>query len=147
MAAYDSPTRTFHRGFLSAPDMQQFRADLMADAIAAAAAAPKPARLQAQWVQGMVVSNGTMHLCYRAPYRGRIYSLDFANAAGSFAVQIAVDGVPVPGLEAVQVGTTPGSAQATGPVALGPGSDVTCIITNAAGTASDAVLSLNLSWT
>lgn len=111
-----------------------------------AGSARSAARMQAQWVSGAVVQNTTVHW-YDVPYNGTINSLTYFTGVGSFVVAIQINGVSVTGLSAITVNnTTAATATATAANTFTAGQRITALITGATTSPTNALLSLNATW-
>lgn len=104
-------------------------------------------RMQAQWDVGSIVQNGTFYFCFDAPYAGLINSLKHVCGTGSFTLDVQINGVDVTGLSAVTPTSTPTTTNATGANAFSQGGTISGIISSASGSPTNALLSLNISWT
>lgn len=105
------------------------------------------ARLQAQWVSGATVANGTVYLVADAPYAGTVNSLLYATGAGSFTASIQINAAPVTGMAGVIVSSaTPATVTATAANTFTAGQRITAVITGATGSPTDALLSLAVTW-
>lgn len=104
-------------------------------------------KLQAQWVSGAVVANGTVYLAFNTPYAGTINNLDYFAGNGSFIVAIQIEGVDVTGLSAVTVNSsTPANTAASGANTFSAGDTITAVISSATSSPTDALLNLNVTW-
>jgi hypothetical protein len=113
----------------------------------AAGSARSAARMQAQWVSGAVVQNDTIFFAYDPPYNGTINSLTYFTGVGSFTVAVKIAGTNVTGLSAVTVNnTTAATATATAANTFTAGQHITAAITGATSSPTDALLSLNVTW-
>jgi hypothetical protein len=110
-----------------------------------AATARNHGQLLAQFVLGTVASNGAFNFVYKAPYAGTITSLDSVSATGTFTLAVAINGTGVTGLGAVAVGTAANTV-ATAANTFAAGATITGTISAAAGAPTNAVLSLNVTW-
>jgi hypothetical protein len=105
------------------------------------------ARMQAQWVSGAIVINDTIYFAFDTPYGGTINALTYFTGNGSFSVAVQINGVSVTGLSAISVSSaTPTTANATGANTFATGARITGVITAATGSPTDALLSLNVTW-
>lgn len=105
------------------------------------------AKVQAQWVSGAIVANGTVYLAYKSPYAGTVDGMDYFAGNGSFTTAIKINGTNVTSLSAVTVNSpTPASTAATGANTLAIGDTVTAVITGATSSPTDSLLNLNLTW-
>jgi hypothetical protein len=105
------------------------------------------AKLQAQWVSGATVADGTVYLAYKVPYAGTVDTLDYFTGAGSFTVAIKINGTNVTGLSAVAVSSaTPAAATATAANTFSAGDTITAVISSTASAPTDALLNINLTW-
>ena len=104
-------------------------------------------RMQAQWDVGSIVQNGTFYFCFDAPYAGIINSLKHVCNTGSFTLDTQINGVDVTGLSAVTPTSTPTVTPATANNAFAQGGTISGIISSAAGSPTNALLSLNITWT
>jgi hypothetical protein len=105
------------------------------------------ARMQAQWVSGAIVQNDTIFFAYDPPYNGTINSLTYFTGVGSFTVAVKISGTNVTGLSAVLVNnTTAATATATAANTFTAGQHITAAITSATSSPTDALLSLNVTW-
>jgi hypothetical protein len=103
------------------------------------------ARMQMQWVSGVIVTNDTFYLGYDVPYDGTINSLSYFTGTGSFTVSIEIDGVSVIGLTDITVDNSVASTATANSTFLA-GQSITAVITNVAGSPTNALLSLNATW-
>jgi hypothetical protein len=101
--------------------------------------------LQAQWVLGTVAANGDFYFSYKAPYAGTVTSLDSLSTTGTFTLAVKINGTNVTGLSAVAVSTAANTA-ATAANTFSAGDTITGTISSASGSPTDAVLSLNATW-
>jgi hypothetical protein len=104
------------------------------------------AEIQAQWVMGAIVANGTFQFAYKARYGGTITTLNHVSTTGSFTVAVKINGTSVTGLSAVAVSSTPGTATASALNTFAAGDQITGVISSATGSPTDAVLNLNVTW-
>jgi hypothetical protein len=105
------------------------------------------ARPQIAWDAPAVVVNDTLFFVYDAPYAGVINSLTYFSTTGSFTVAVQIDGTPVTGLGAVAVsGATAQTATATGANGFAAGDRISAVVSGATGSPTDALLSLNVTW-
>lgn len=103
--------------------------------------------LQAQWVSGGVVTNGTFYFAFKAPYGGTIDSLDYFTANGSFTVDIEINTTGVTSLNAVAVSSsTPANTAASGANTFSAGDTIKGVISSTASAPTGAVLNLNVTW-
>ena len=115
--------------------------------IGPAGSARSAARMQAQWVSGAVVQNDTIFFAYDPPYNGTINSLTYFTGVGSFVVAVKIAGTNVTGLGAVTVNnTTAATATATALNTFTAGQHITAAISGATSSPTDALLSLNVTW-
>jgi hypothetical protein len=118
--------------------------------IAAAAAGGSgrtAARMQLAWDTGAVVTNDTVYFVYDAPYAGVVNSMTYFTGAGSFTVAVQIAGAPVTGLGAVAVSSaTAATATATAANTFAAGQRIAAVVTAATGSPTDALLSLNVTW-
>lgn len=105
------------------------------------------ARMQMEWPVGSGVSNGTVYFTYDAPYDGTITRMKHFCNTGSFTVAIQINGVSVTGLGAVTPTGTPTTTNATAVRTFTVGQRISAVITGATGSPTDALLSLNVTWT
>jgi len=104
------------------------------------------ARLQVQWTNSNV-SDDTVWLSYDTPYSGTINSLTYFTGNGSFNVAIQINGISVTGLSAVAVSSaTAATVNATAAKTFTAGQRITALITGSTGSPTDALLSLNVTW-
>jgi hypothetical protein len=101
--------------------------------------------LAAQWVLGTVAANGDFYFAYKAPYAGTVNSLDSLSGTGTFTLAVKINGTNVTGLSAVAVSTAANTA-ATAANTFSAGDTITGTISSASGSPTDAVLSLNVTW-
>lgn len=99
----------------------------------------------AQWVLGTVAANGDFYFAYKAPYAGTINSLDSLSTTGTFTLAVKINGTNVTGLSAVAVSTAANTA-ATAANTFSAGDTISGTISSASGSPTDAVLSLNVTW-
>jgi hypothetical protein len=104
------------------------------------------ARMQAQWVMGAIVENDTFWFAYNAPYGGTINSLEHFSLTGTFTVAVQINGTNVTGLSAVAVDASSTVTNATAARTFTAGQRITCIVSAATGSPTDALLSLNVTW-
>jgi hypothetical protein len=105
-------------------------------------------RMQLQWVTGAIVIDGTVWFCFDPPYDGTINSLTYFTGNDSFDVSVEIAGTPVTGLSSVAVSSsTPSTTDATGDNVFLAGNPVTGVISGTTGSPTDALLSLNVTWT
>jgi hypothetical protein len=103
--------------------------------------------MQLAWDTGAVVANDTVYFVYDAPYAGIINSMTYFTGAGSFTCNVQIAGVSVTGLGAVAVSSaTPATANATAANTFTAGQRIGVVITAATGSPTDALLSLNATW-
>lgn len=99
----------------------------------------------AQFVLGTIVSNGGFDFAYKAPYAGTVTSLDSVAGTGTFTLAVKINGTNITGLAAVAVGSAANTA-ATGADTFAAGDTISGTISAATGAPTDAVLSLNVTW-
>jgi hypothetical protein len=105
------------------------------------------ARLQLAWDTGALVANDTVYFVYDAPYAGTINSLTYFTGAGSFTCNVQIAGTSVTGLGAVAVSSaTAATVAATAANTFSVGQRIGVVITAATGSPTDALLSLNVTW-
>jgi hypothetical protein len=105
------------------------------------------ARMQLQWVTGAVVTNDTVYFAYDPPYPGTINSLTSFAGVGSFTLAVNIAGSPVTGLSAVTVNSpTPATTNASAANTFTAGQIIAGVITGAASSPTDVLLSLNVTW-
>jgi hypothetical protein len=105
------------------------------------------ARMQLAWDTGALVANDTVYFCWDAPYGGTINSLTYFTGAGSFTCNVQIAGTSVTGLGAVAVSSaTPTTTSATAANTFTAGQRIGVVITAATGSPTDALLSLNVTW-
>lgn len=103
-------------------------------------------KLQAQWVNGAIVTDDTVWMSYDAPYAGTINTLKHVTGTGSFTVAIKINGTNVTSLSAVSVSSTPATATATAANTFAAGDVITAVISAATGSPTGAMLSVDLTW-
>lgn len=108
--------------------------------------ARQSARMQISWASGAVVTNDTVYFVYDAPYPGTINSMTHFCTTGSFTVAVKIAGTNVTGLAAVSPTSTPTTTNATAANAFTAGQIISGVITSAASSPTDALLSLNVTW-
>ncbi len=101
--------------------------------------------MQAQWVLGTIILDGDFYFAYKALYAGTVTSLDSFSSTGTFTVNVKINGSSVTSLSAVAVSTAANHA-ATGANTFVAGDTITGTISSASGSPTDAVLSLNVTW-
>jgi hypothetical protein len=105
------------------------------------------ARMQLAWDTGAVVANDTLYFVYDAPYGGTVNSMTYFTGNGSFTCNVQIAGTSVTGLAAVAVSSaTPATATATAANTFTAGQRIGVVITAATGSPTDALLSLNVTW-
>jgi hypothetical protein len=105
------------------------------------------ARMQLAWDTGAVVTNDTVYFVYDAPYAGTINSMTWFTGAGSFTANVQINGTSVTGLAAVNVNSaTATTTTATAANIFTAGQRIGVVITAATGSPTDALLSLNVTW-
>ena len=105
------------------------------------------ANLQLQWVSGAVVTNDTAWFAYSAPFNGTINSLTYFCETGSFSVNVKIASTSVTGLAAINNNSaTPATTSATAANTFTAGQQILAVITSASGSPTDALLSLNVTW-
>jgi hypothetical protein len=105
------------------------------------------ARMQLQWPAGAVVQNDTVYFCYDAPYPGRINTLTYFAGVGSFTLAVQINGVSVTGLAAVSVASSaPATSNASALNTFTAGQRISGVITGAASSPADVLLSLAVTW-
>jgi hypothetical protein len=115
--------------------------------VATVTPARNSARPQIAWDAPAVVQNDTVYFVYDAPYAGAINSMTYFSTTGSFTVAVQIDGTPVTGLGAVAVsGATAQTATATGANTFAAGDRISAVVSGATGSPTDALLSLNVTW-
>jgi hypothetical protein len=115
--------------------------------VPATVASRNAARLQVAWDNPAVVVNDTVYFVYDAPYAGTINSLTYFTGAGSFTANAQINGASVTGLGAVAVSSaTPATATATAANTFTAGQRISAVLTSATGSPTDALLSLNVTW-
>ncbi|MES2055813.1 MAG: hypothetical protein V4564_07745 [Pseudomonadota bacterium] len=102
--------------------------------------------MQAQWVMGAIVVNGTFYFSYKTRYAGTITALDTISGAGTFTVAVKINGTNVTGLSAVSVTSSPATTSASGANAFAAGDTITGVVSSAASSPTNAVLNLNVTW-
>jgi hypothetical protein len=103
--------------------------------------------MQLAWDTGAVVANDTVYFVYDAPYNGTINSMTWFTGAGSFTANVQINGISVTGLAAVNVNTaTATTTNATAANTFTIGQRIGVVITAATGSPTDALLSLNVTW-
>jgi hypothetical protein len=117
------------------------------DAIFSACRTRSYARMQAAWPTGTVLVNSTVYFAYDAPYDGIINSMTHFCTTGSFTANVQINGVSVTGLSAVAPTSTPTTTNATAARTFTAGQRISCVLTSAAGSPTNALLSLNVTWT
>jgi hypothetical protein len=101
--------------------------------------------LAAQWVLGTVAADGDFYFAFKAPYAGTVTSLDSLSGTGTFTLAVKINGTNVTSLSAVAVSTAANTV-ATGANTFSAGDTITGTISSASGSPTDAVLSLNVTW-
>lgn len=96
---------------------------------------------------GAVLTNNTFWFTLNAPVPFTINSLTHQTGAGSFTANVQINGVSVTGLSAVSVTTSKTTTSATAANTVVEGDVITVVVTAAAGSPTDAVLSLNFTQT
>ena len=105
------------------------------------------ARMQLEWVSGAIVQNDTAWFVYDPPYAGTINSLQYFAGTGTFTAAVQINGTVVTGLSSVAVNSpTTGTAAATAANTFTAGQPITAVITGATSSPTDALLSLNVTW-
>jgi hypothetical protein len=105
------------------------------------------ARMQIAWDNPAIVVNDTVYFCWDAPYAGTINAMTYFTGAGSFTCNVQIAGTSVTGLGAVAVSSaTPATATATAANTFTAGQRIGVVITAATGSPTDALLSLNVTW-
>lgn len=99
----------------------------------------------AQFVLGTIVSNGSFDFAYKAPYAGTVTSLDSISGTGTFTLAVKINGTNVTSLSAVAVSSAANTV-ATGADTFAAGDTISGTISAASGSPTDAVLSLNVTW-
>lgn len=105
------------------------------------------ARLQVQWVSGAVVQDDTIYFVYDPPYPGRINSATYFCNVGSFDLEVQINGVDVTGLEALAPTSIPTTTPASAANTFAAGQPITGIISSSSGSPTDALVSLDITWT
>jgi hypothetical protein len=123
---------------------------LVGNTLTATAGAVTPrnaARMQLAWDTGAIVANDTVYFVYDAPYAGTINSMTYFTGAGSFTANVQIAGTSVTGLGAVTISSaTPATATATAANTFTIGQRIGVVITSTTGSPTDALLSLNVTW-
>jgi hypothetical protein len=104
------------------------------------------ARMQIEWPATAILANGTVYFVYDAPSAGTINSMTHFCNTGSFTANIQINGVSVTGLSAVAPTNTPTTTAATAARTFSAGQRISCVLTGATGSPTDALLSLNVTW-
>jgi hypothetical protein len=105
------------------------------------------ARMQLAWDNPAIVVNDTVYFVYDAPYAGTINSMTYFTGAGSFTCNVQIVTTSVTGLAAVAVSSaTPATTNATAANTFTAGQRIGVVITSATGSPTDALLSLNVTW-
>jgi hypothetical protein len=105
------------------------------------------ARMQLAWDNPAIVVNDTVFFLYDVPYAGTINSMTWFTGAGSFTANVQIAGTSVTGLAAVNVNTaTATTTTATAANTFTAGQRIGLVITAATGSPTDALLSLNVTW-
>jgi hypothetical protein len=103
--------------------------------------------MQLAWDTPALVVNDTVFFAYDAPYNGTINSMTWFTGAGSFTANVQINGTSVTGLAAVNVNTsTATTTTATAANTFTAGQRIGVVITSATGSPTDALLSLNVTW-
>lgn len=105
------------------------------------------ATMEIQWNSGAAVANDTVYFIYNPLYSGRINSLTYFTATGSYTVAVKIGAAYVGNLSVISVTSpTPTTLVTTTPNVFMPGQPITAVITSATGNPTDTVLSLNVTW-
>jgi hypothetical protein len=105
------------------------------------------ANLLLQWVSGATVTADTVWFTLKAPYAGTINSMTYFCDTGSFTIAVQIAGTPVTGLGAIANNSaTPATTNATAANTFTAGQAITAVISSPSGSPTDALLSLNVTW-
>jgi hypothetical protein len=93
---------------------------------------------------GSITTNGTIGLLLSAQYAMAISSVTVTSATGTYTAALAINGVPIPGLTAVTVGSAVTTIPATGTGNILPlGGALTLIITGATASPTNGTFQVN----
>jgi hypothetical protein len=104
--------------------------------------------LQAQWCQGAVVQNGTFYFLLTTQYAGTINSMSFLTLSEtSFTVDVRINSIAITGLTSINVNSaTPSTVSATGANTFSIGAAIIGVISNVLNSPTEALLSMNITW-
>jgi hypothetical protein len=103
--------------------------------------------MELQWTSGAIVTNDTVYFVYSPPYGGTINSLTYFTGAGSYTVDVNINGVGVGGLTGITVNSSsPATANATSTRTFSAGQPITATTSSATSDPTDTMLVLSVTW-
>lgn len=103
--------------------------------------------MELQWTSGAIVTNDTVYFVYSPPYGGTVNSLTYFTGAGSYSVDVKINGVGVGALTGISVSSsTPATVSATSANTFTAGQAIIAAITAATSDPTDTMLVLSVTW-